>query len=74
VFVAEAAALAFATSSLHFMQLDHVNFFYKWSAPGSLLKQHRSFWHSRLERCSIHPNHHFFLDRCFEGVQHFKNA
>jgi hypothetical protein len=29
VFVAEAAALAFATSSLHFMQLDHVNFFYK---------------------------------------------
>jgi ribonuclease HI len=27
VFVAEAAALAFATSLLHFMQLDHVNFF-----------------------------------------------
>jgi hypothetical protein len=26
VFVAEAAALAFATSLLHFMQLDHVNF------------------------------------------------
>jgi hypothetical protein len=28
VFVAEAAALAFATSLLHFMQLDHVNFFF----------------------------------------------
>jgi hypothetical protein len=27
VFVAEAAALAFATSLLHFMQLDHVNYF-----------------------------------------------
>jgi ribonuclease HI len=27
VFVAEAAALAFATSLLHFMQLDHVNIF-----------------------------------------------
>jgi ribonuclease HI len=27
VFVAEAAALAFATSLLHFMQMDHVNYF-----------------------------------------------